>query len=90
MAIFEHKRIDGKLIIVSFDYEDGIFSNVVISGDFFAFPEGEIDNLEKSVNGKNFLELENMLDNFFSSNVRVLGITKEDLTEIFKRAIDGN
>ncbi len=90
MVIFEHKRINGKLVVVSFDYNGGIFSNVVISGDFFAYPEEEVDNLEKSINGRSFLELEDILERFFTSNVRVYGITKEDLTEIFRRAINGN
>lgn len=90
MVIFEHKRIDGKLIVVSFDYNGGIFSNVAISGDFFAFPEEEVDNLEKSINGRSFLELEDILERFFTFNIRVYGITKEDLTEIFRRAINGN
>ncbi len=88
MNIFEHKREGGKLIGVSFNYKNDIFSDVRIYGDFFVFPEEEIDNLEKLINQKSLPELLQLIDDFFSSGIKVYGITARDLKEVFERAIN--
>jgi hypothetical protein len=88
MNIFEHKRQGGKLIGVSFNYKNDIFSDVRIYGDFFVFPEEGIDNLEKSINQKSLPESLQLIDDFFSSGIRAYGITAEDLKEVFERAIN--
>ena len=88
MNIFEYKRQGGKVIGVSFNYVNEIFSHVKIYGDFFVFPVEEIDNLEKSINGKSLTELLGIIEDFFSSGVSAYGITAEDLKESFKRAIN--
>ena len=38
---FELKIPGGKLVVVDFDVIEGRFRNVVISGDFFVYPEEE-------------------------------------------------
>ena len=88
MNIFEHKREGGKLIGVSFNYKNDIFSDVRIYGDFFVFPEEEIDNLEKLINQKSLPELLQRIDDFFSSGTKVYGITARDLKKVFERAIN--
>lgn len=88
MNIFEHKRQGGKLIGVSFNYKNDIFSDVRIYGDFFVFPEERIDNLEKSINQKSLPESLQLIDDFFSSGIRAYGITAGDLKEVFERAIN--
>lgn len=88
MNIFEHKRQGGKVIGVSFNYKNDIFSDVRIYGDFFVFPEEGIDNLEKSINQKSLPELLQLIDDFFSSDIKVYGITAGDLKEVFERAIN--
>ena len=88
MNIFEHKRQGGKLIGVSFNYKNDILSDVRIYGDFFVFPEEGIDNLEKSINQKSLPELLQLIDDFFSSGIKVYGITARDLKEVFERAIN--
>lgn len=88
MNIFEHKRQGGKLIGVSFNYKNDIFSDVRIYGDFFVFPEEGIDNLEKSINQKSLPESLQLIDDFFSSGIGAYGITAGDLKEVFERAIN--
>jgi len=88
MKIFEHKRQGGKVIGVSFNYKNDIFSDVRIYGDFFVFPEEGIDILEKSINQKSLPELLELIDDFFSSDVKAYGITAKDLKEVFERAIN--
>ena len=73
MNIFEYKRQGGKVIGVSFNYVNEIFSQVRIYGDFFVFPVEEIDNLEKSINGKNLAELLDLIEDFFSSGLGYMG-----------------
>jgi lipoate-protein ligase A len=88
MTISEYKRMGGKLIGISFNYNGGIFSDVIIYGDFFIFPEESIDSLEKSLEGKSLSEVLSCIEDFFSSDVEFYGITKEDLAEAFMRAIN--
>ncbi|NYT13113.1 MAG: lipoate--protein ligase family protein [Candidatus Methanofastidiosa archaeon] len=88
MTIFEYKPLGGKLIGISFNYMNGLFSDVMIYGDFFVFPEESIEDLERTIEGKNLSELLGIIENFFSSDVEVYGIRKEDLEEAFKRAIN--
>ena len=88
MNFYEYKGQGEKVIGVSFNYKNGIFSNVRIYGDFFVFPEEELDNLEKSINGKNLPELLKLIEGFFSSGISVYGITPEALKEVFKGAIN--
>ena len=88
MKIFEYKPIGGKLISISFNYSNSIFSEVKIYGDFFIFPEEAIEILEKSIEGKSYSELPDTIDNFLSLGIRFYGITKEDLIEVFRGAIN--
>lgn len=88
MTDIEYKRQGRKVISVSFNCANGIFSHVRIYGDFFIFPEEALDNLERSAEGKDFLGISTLIEDFFSSGNRVYGITKEDLQEVFKRAIN--
>ncbi|HNR44999.1 MAG TPA: hypothetical protein PLI06_09395 [Methanofastidiosum sp.] len=88
MDIFEYKKQGGKLIGISFNYKNSIFSDVRVYGDFFVFPEEGMDNLEKSINQKSLPEVLQLIDDFFSSDFRAYGITAGDLKEVFKRAIN--
>ncbi len=88
MTIFEYKRQGEKLIGISFNYNNHSFAETKIYGDFFVFPEERIDNLEKLINGKSLSEVLVLIEDFFSSDVKAYGITKEDLQEMFKRAIN--
>ena len=88
MNFYEYKEQGKKVIGVSFNYKNGIFSNVRIYGDFFVFPEEEVDTLENSINGKNLPELLQLIEDFFSSGISVYGITPEALKEVFKGAIN--
>ncbi|NMC77049.1 MAG: hypothetical protein GYA60_07145 [Candidatus Methanofastidiosa archaeon] len=87
MRSYEYKRQGGKLIGVSFNYTNKIFSGIKIYGDFFIFPEEEIERLEKTIEGKTYSEISKSIEDFFSSGIRFYGITREDLLELFKGAI---
>ena len=47
----EYKTLGGKLVVVDFDVIDGRLRNVVISGDFFLYPEEELTTLTHALDG---------------------------------------
>lgn len=51
MAHGEHKTPGGKLMRVDLDVRDGSIVDVVVSGDFFLYPEEALDDLRRSIEG---------------------------------------
>ncbi|HVL25250.1 MAG TPA: biotin--protein ligase [Thermomicrobiales bacterium] len=47
----EYKTPGGKLVVVDFDVIDGRLRNMVISGDFFLYPEEELAPLTHALEG---------------------------------------
>ncbi|HNZ87501.1 MAG TPA: lipoate protein ligase C-terminal domain-containing protein [Methanofastidiosum sp.] len=88
MRNYEYKKQGGKLIGISFNYINNIFSDVKIYGDFFIFPEDSIEILERSIEGKNYSEICLCINNFFSSEIKFYGIKPEDIKELFKGALN--
>jgi lipoate---protein ligase len=47
----DFKTPGGKLVRVDFDLDDGRLRNVVVSGDFFLYPEEVIDDIRGALEG---------------------------------------
>jgi lipoate-protein ligase A len=47
----EYKTPGGKLVVVDFDLVDGVLRNVVVSGDFFLYPEESLESITGSLEG---------------------------------------
>jgi lipoate-protein ligase A len=47
----EYKTPGGKLVVADFDVIDGRLRNMVISGDFFLYPEEELGTLTNALEG---------------------------------------
>jgi lipoate-protein ligase A len=47
----EYKTPGGKLVVADFDIRDERFSNVVVSGDFFLYPEEALDAITGAIEG---------------------------------------
>ena len=47
----DFKTPGGKLVRVDFDVDDGRLRNVVVSGDFFLYPEEVIDDIRTALEG---------------------------------------
>lgn len=47
----EFKTPGGKLIAVEFDASDGSLRNVVVTGDFFLYPEEALDRISGALEG---------------------------------------
>jgi len=47
----EYKVPRGKLVVVDFDVLDGVIHNVVLTGDFFLYPDDALDALVGGLEG---------------------------------------
>ena len=47
----EYKTPGGKLVRVDFDIDEGRMVHVVVSGDFFLYPEEAIDDIRRALEG---------------------------------------
>lgn len=89
----EYKTPGGKLVVVDFDIEDGRFKNMVISGDFFLYPEEELAALTNALEGVD-VDLD---DESFAERIRMdlhpdtqlLGTSPEGIVIAVRRALDG-
>lgn len=89
----EYKTPGGKLVVVDFDVVDGRFKNMVISGDFFLYPDEELDALTNALEGVD-VDLD---DESFAERIRMdlhpdtelLGTSPEGIVIAVRRALDG-
>ena len=85
-----YKVPNGKLIKIFLEFipESNTIASIQISGDFFAYPEESIHQLEKQLIGKK-LEKDGLFDiihSFVEKNqVEFIGINPESLTEAVMR-----
>jgi len=65
--------------------DEDLIVDVVISGDFFLYPEEYIHLIEESIKGKSLVNAINKL-NEFRDKVTLLGITLDDIADALKEA----
>ncbi len=89
----ERKTPGGKLIAVDFDVVDGTLRNVVITGDFFLYPEEALGPLASSLEGmptslgeEDYAARVRMA---LSGGVELLGSSPEALAMAVVRALQG-
>lgn len=85
-----YKVPNGKLIKIFLDYnsESNTIASIQISGDFFAYPEESIHQLEEQLKGKQLEKngLYDFINSFVQKNkVEFIGINPESLTEAVMR-----
>jgi hypothetical protein len=71
----------GKFLKISMDFDEKI-NEIVITGDFFAYPEQAIDELQETLTGAKAEsgEIKKILEGFFKDKgVRMYGISFEGL-----------
>jgi len=85
----DKKVLGGKYVKVEVELENGIIDNVIISGDFFAFPIEEFENFLTSLRGIKFSrEQINSVFKKFSDKITFSGIAFDDLLEIFTQLLN--
>jgi len=81
------KRIDkGKTVKVELEIEEGYIKNTMISGDFFAYPIEEFENLQNAFKNKKATKgnMHRILEEY-SKKITLSGITFSDLEDIFSQ-----
>ena len=86
-----YKTPGGKLIAVEFAVEDGVLRHVVVSGDFFLYPEealgslaGALEGMSASASEQEFAE---RVETALSGGVELLGSSPEALAKAVVRAL---
>jgi hypothetical protein len=72
------KRVGGKTVKVDIEVVNDTIVKVVISGDFFLYPEEAIHDIESRLTGRKVSEVASILDGFRGS-VEFLGASIDDL-----------
>jgi lipoate---protein ligase len=76
-------KAPGGLIRADFEVMDGLLGEVVLSGDFFCFPQDAVRRLEKTLTGKPVGEAGKVLAEFYGGgNVETPGIKVEDWMQV--------
>ncbi|MGC8932426.1 MAG: lipoate protein ligase C-terminal domain-containing protein [Candidatus Methanodesulfokora sp.] len=74
-----------KEVDVVVELESGIIKKVIIGGDFFAFPEGRIDELQLRLVGAHVEDIRRITESVLKS-CEIIGIDKSDLIEALEKA----
>lgn len=91
-ALFSSHKTDGGLIKISLVYAQKakILEQIIISGDFFAFPIRAIYDLEAALKGikANPDSVRKTMNKFFELNdIMIFGITPDDITHTINKAL---
>lgn len=78
----------GKMIKIEVELDKGRIANVVISGDFFAYPLGAIENIERSLKGKRAEkeEIKKTIDQF-RGKCTIVGATFDDIVDLLAQTL---
>jgi len=77
-------KAPGGLIRADFEVEEGKFAHVILSGDFFCFPEEAIGWLETRLEGEPIGEVQSLLTRFYSEKeIETPGIEIGDWIRVF-------
>lgn len=82
-----HRVPGGKTLKIDAEIKDNVIVDIVISGDFFAYPEEGIEMLENDLKGKTINEAIRIIDDY-RDKIELLGISLDNiknlLIEIFR------
>jgi lipoate-protein ligase A len=87
----EFKTPGGKLIAVEFDVRDGVLRDVVVTGDFFLYPEEALPRLAAALEGSsaalNIAGHAALVQSALGDEVALLGSSPEALATAVDRAL---
>ncbi len=87
----EYKTPGGKLVVVDFDLEHGRFANVVVSGDFFLYPEEALESisqaLEQAPADSSEQELVQRLEAAIPAGTEMFGFSPEAVVTAVQRGL---
>ncbi|MCX8198661.1 MAG: hypothetical protein N3E36_01360 [Sulfolobales archaeon] len=86
----EKKHLGGKMVKVCIKAGENNVKGIIITGDFFAEPEEKFDEIiRKLIDLEAGLDdaLTNTMNIFRNENIKLYGISLEDIEDVVKRAI---
>jgi lipoate-protein ligase A len=88
----EYKIPGGKLVKVDFDIQNNRLTNVVLSGDFFVYPDEAYELLRASLEGMpaslSPQEMTERVRNSLAPSVDVLGTSPDAISTAIRRALE--
>jgi lipoate-protein ligase A len=89
----EYKTPGGKLVVVDFTVEDRHLRDVMVSGDFFLYPDEALESITASLDG---LDIGLSQDEYaerirlhLGPDVSLIGTSPEGIAIAVRRALDG-
>ena len=87
----EYKTPGGKLVVADFDVRDERFSDVVVSGDFFLYPEEALDAIVGAVVGLTVTsgesEIARAVEAAIPNGTEMLGFSPEAVAIALRRGL---
>jgi hypothetical protein len=93
LGSFTLKVHGGKMVRAKVDAIENRLKNIVITGDFFAYPEDIIENIENSLLGSivEFDAITKKIESIIKlKNATLLGVKSEHLAEVIVNAMEEN
>ncbi|ADI31757.1 lipoate protein ligase C-terminal domain-containing protein [Staphylothermus hellenicus] len=78
----------GKTLKIDVEIKDNTIIDIIISGDFFAYPEEGIELLENDLKGKTINEAIRIIDDY-RDKIKLLGISLENIKNILIKIFHG-
>ena len=90
----EYKTPGGKLVAVDLDVEDNELRNVIVSGDFFLYPEEALSDITGALEGLSVAlsesEIAEQVRMAMPRGAELLGSSPEAIGAAVRRALAGN
>jgi lipoate-protein ligase A len=87
----EYKTPGGKLVVVDLDVQDGKLSNVMVSGDFFLYPDDAFPALTEALEGLSVdlseTEIAEQVRMALPRDAELLGSSPEAIAAAVRRAL---
>jgi len=72
-------------IDLTIDEENKVIKDIVVSGDFFAYPPEKLEELEDKLKNKHVSEVDRVIDGY-RDILELVGASLDDLKELVKKA----
>lgn len=90
----EYKTPNGKLVAIDLDVEDGKLRDVMVSGDFFLYPEEALADITGALNGLSaeltIVEIAERVRMAMPRDAELLGSSPEAIATAVRRALAGD
>ncbi len=78
-------KVEGGLLRIDVELEGENIKKIMISGDFFFFPEEKLEELERELVGKSIRDVKRIVEDFYRNNKIEASITPEDISNALKK-----